>query len=304
MNEYTLVLLAAGKGSRFGGLKQLHPFEPQDATLAEFALWDAWQYGFRNFVAVVSEETQKGFQEIFKKCGLGDRSKCILQEQNDPITKQISRQKPWGTAHALYSVRKYVHTPFIIINADDFYGRDAYRYAAQFLQIHKKDYALVGYPLGKTLSPHGSVSRAVCALNECNYVTHLQEYSHIEEKNDAIIGQFNNQFHILNTNTFVSLNFWILQPNIFKPLEQKWNTFLEQLSNPQKDEFYLPVAIQSIAQDLGLNIHCLPNLNGHWLGVTYAQDTAFVQNALIELTQAKQYPAQFKEINACKLFQN
>lgn len=296
MNEYTLVLLAAGKGSRFGGLKQLHTFEPQGVTLAEFALWDAWQHGFRNFVAVVSEETQEGFQEIFKKYGLEDRSKCILQEQNDPITKQFSRKKPWGTAHALYSVREHVHTPFVIINADDFYGRDAYRYAAQFLQIHKKDYALVGYPLGKTLSPNGSVSRAVCALNEHNYVTHLQEYGHIEEKNGAIIGKFNDQFHILNTNTFVSLNFWILQPNIFKPLEQKWNTFLKQLTNSQKDEFYLPVAIQSIAQDLGFNIHCLPNLDGRWLGVTYAQDTAFVQNALIEQTNEKQYPAQFKEV--------
>ena len=296
MNEYTLVLLAAGKGSRFGGLKQLHTFEPQGVTLAEFALWDAWQHGFRNFVAVVSEETQEGFQEIFKKYGLEDRSKCILQEQNDPITKQFSRKKPWGTAHALYSVREHVHTPFVIINADDFYGRDAYRYAAQFLQIHKKDYALVGYPLGKTLSPNGSVSRAVCALNEHNYVTHLQEYGHIEEKNGAIIGKFNDQFHFLNPNTFVSLNFWILQPNIFKPLEQKWNTFLKQLTNSQKDEFYLPVAIQSIAQDLGFNIHCLPNLDGRWLGVTYAQDTAFVQNALIEQTNEKQYPAQFKEV--------
>jgi len=298
MNEYTLVLLAAGKGSRFGGLKQLHPFEPQGATLTEFALWDAWQHGFRNFVAVVNEETKEGFQEIFKKCGLEDRSKCILQEQNDSKTKQFSRQKPWGTAHALYSVRQHVHTPFVIINADDFYGRDAYHYAAQFLQTHKEDYALVGYPLGKTLSPNGSVSRAVCALNERNYVAHLREYGHIEERNGEIIGKFNNQFHILNPNTFVSLNFWILQTSIFKPLEQKWSTFLEQLTDPKKDEFYLPVAIQSIAQDLGLNIHCLPNLNGRWLGVTYAQDTAFVQNALIELNQEKHYPAQFKEVNA------
>ena len=298
MNEYTLVLLAAGKGSRFGGLKQLHTFEPQGATLAEFALWDAWQYGFRNFVAVVSEETQEGFQEIFKKCGLEDRSKCILQEQNDPKTKLFSRQKPWGTAHALYSVCEHVHTPFVIINADDFYGRDAYCYAAQFLQTHKEDYALVGYPLKKTLSPNGSVSRAVCAINECNYVTHLQEYGHIEEKNDEILGQLDNQSFVLDTNTFVSLNFWILQTSIFKPLEQKWSTFLAQLTDPQKDEFYLPVAIQSIAQDLGLKIHCLPNLDGRWLGVTYAQDTAFVQNALIKLTQEKHYPAQFKEINA------
>lgn len=299
MNEYTLVLLAAGKGSRFGGLKQLHTFEPQGATLAEFALWDAWQHGFRNFVAVVSEETQEGFQEIFKKWGLEDRSTCILQEQNDSKTKQFSRQKPWGTAHALYSVRQHVHTPFVIINADDFYGRDAYHYAAQFLQTHKEDYALVGYPLGKTLSSNGSVSRAVCTLNEDHYVTHLQEYSHIEEKNGQIIGQLDDQSLGLDTNTFVSLNFWILQPSIFKPLEEKWNMFLEQLTDPQKDEFYLPVAIQSIAQDLNLNIHCLTNLNGHWLGVTYAQDAASVQNALADLTQEKQYPLhmpiQFKK---------
>ena len=290
MNEYTLVLLAAGKGSRFGGLKQLHTFKPQGATLAEFALWDAWHLGFRNFVAVVSEETQEGFREIFKKVGLEDRSTCILQEQNDPKTKQFSRQKPWGTAHALYSIRKHVHTPFIIINADDFYGRNAYHYAIQFLQNHKEDYALVGYPLGETLSPNGSVSRAVCRLNEEYYVTHLQEYSHIEEKNGQIIGQMDDHSLSLDRNTFVSLNFWILQPSIFKPLEKKWNTFLAQLTDPQKDEFYLPVAIQSIAQDLSLNIHCLPNLKGRWLGVTYAQDAAFVQKALTHLTQEKQYP--------------
>lgn len=289
MNDYTLVLLAAGKGNRFGGLKQLYTFEPQGATLAEFAIWDAWQHGFHNFVAVVSEETQEGFQKIFKKWGLENRSKCILQEQNDPQTKQFHRQKPWGTAHALYSIREHVHTPFVIINADDFYGESAYRYAAQFLQKHEKDYALVGYPLWKTLSPNGSVSRAVCTLNEDNYVTHLQEYCHVEAKNGEITGQVDNQSLVLDVNTFVSLNFWILQPSIFKPLKEKWNSFLKQLTDLQKDEFYLPVAIQSIAQDLGLNVHCLPNLTDRWLGVTYAQDTTFVQNALSNLTQEKQY---------------
>lgn len=295
MNDYTLVLLAAGKGSRFGGLKQLHAFEPQNATLAEFALWDAWKHNFRHFIAVVSEETCDGFQAIFKKCGLEDRSKCILQEQNDAATKRFNRKKPWGTAHALYSIREHVHTPFVVINADDFYGENAYRYAAQFLQNNRQDFALVGYPLSKTLSPNGAVSRALCTLNAQSYVTQLQEYCHIEAKNGEIIGLQNDKSHVLNATMWVSLNFWILQSSIFEFLESEWYHFLEHLMDPQKDEFFLPVAIQAIAQRLNLNIHCLPNPDGQWLGVTYAQDVAFVQKKLIAFTQEKQYPLQMQQ---------
>lgn len=288
MNNYTLVLLAAGKGSRFGGLKQLHTFEPQGATLAEFALWDAWKCNFRNFIAVVNEETEEGFQAIFKKWGLENRSKCILQKQDVGI-----RQKPWGTGHALYVIREHVHTPFVVINADDFYGIDAYRYAVKFFQSNDKDFALVGYPLRKTLSPYGSVSRALCEINEQHYVTHLSEFSHIENNNGKIIGKQGDTSCILQMENYVSLNFWILQPSIFKYLEGEWYEFLEHLSDSQKDEFYLPVVVQNIAQRLNLQIHCLPNVNGQWLGVTYAKDVAWVQNALINFTKEKQYPLNF-----------
>ncbi len=290
MNK-TLVLLAAGKGSRFGGLKQLQTFQPQNATLAEFAIWDALQAGFDHFVAIVSEETHSDFERIFQKLNLQNCSTCILQTCCEaPIS---SRTKPWGTGHALYCARHAIHTPFVIVNGDDFYGQSAYRLAAEFLERNSNDFALIGYPLGKTLSENGYVSRALCTL-ENHQVIALNECLNIQRINGKIVSTQDKKQTFLDDKALVSMNFWILQPSILEHLETAWGKFLEHLTDPLKQEFYLPVAIQNIAQKNSISIKLIENVSDHWLGITYANDVDKVQKTLLELTETHYYPKSFK----------
>ena len=293
MKEKTLVLLAAGKGSRFGGLKQLHRFQPQNATLAEYAIWDALQAGFDHFVAIVSEETQEEFYRIFKDMGVGDRSCCVLQNN----TENICRSKPWGTGHALYVARNSIHTPFIIANGDDFYGREAFYQAAEFLENNSKDFALVGYPLGGTLSPNGYVSRALCYTQE-NCICQLQECTQIERSSEGIIlGYENARARVLDPQQWVSMNFWVLQSSVLPYLEKQWSLFLDQLQDPEKEEFYLPTAIQAIAQQNNISIRLLKNEKGDWQGITYAKDTDSMQQNILIWTHEHRYPSSFQSKN-------
>ncbi len=288
MIEKTLVLLAAGKGSRFGGLKQLYRFLPQQATLAEYAIFDAKKAGFNHFIAIVNEETKTEFESIFKKLKLAHCSQCILQ----PKTQCKDRTKPWGTGHALLSIKDVVHTPFVIINSDDFYGDESYKLAANFLQTYHKDFALVGYRLSETLSENGYVSRALCSLKN-KYVVRLKEYTHIEKQNDEIVHKTETSSIPLDKNAFVSMNFWVLQPSIFTYLKAEWEIFLKNIKCIEKDEFYLPVAVQNIAKKCDITIQLLPNYGSHWLGITYANDVKNAQENLIKLTQQGKYPKNF-----------
>lgn len=290
MNK-TLVLLAAGKGSRFGGLKQLQTFQPQNATLAEFAIWDALQAGFDHFVAIVSEETHSDFEHVFQKLNLQNCSTCILQTCCEASIS--TRTKPWGTGHALYCARHAIHTPFVIVNGDDFYGQSAYRLAAEFLERNSSDFALIGYPLGKTLSENGYVSRALCTL-ENHQVVALNECLNIQRINGKIVSTHDKKQTFLDDKALVSMNFWILQPSILEHLETAWGKFLEHLTDPLKQEFYLPVAIQNIAQKNSISIKLIENVSDHWLGITYADDVDKVQKTLLKLTEAHYYPKSFK----------
>ena len=286
--DITLVLLAAGKGSRFGGLKQLHTFLPQQATLAEYAIYDAQKAGFNHFVAIVSEETKADFENIFKKLNLQHCSECVLQ----PQANLENRKKPWGTGHALLSVKNIVKTPFVIVNGDDFYGDNAYTLAAHFLNNNHQDFAMVGYRLSETLSENGYVSRALCALDN-NHVTALTEHTHIEKQGDEIVDTANNNIVHLDKNAFVSMNFWVLQPRIFDYLQEEWDLFFNQIKCFEKEEFYLPVAIKNKEKKCNLAIQLLPNEGSHWLGITYANDVKIAQEKLLQQTHQGKYPPNF-----------
>ena len=286
--DLTLVLLAAGKGSRFGGLKQLHTFLPQQATLAEYAIYDAQKAGFNHFVAIVSEETKVDFEHIFKKLNLEHCSQCVLQPQSN----FENRKKPWGTGHALLSVKDVVKTPFVIVNGDDFYGDNAYALAAHFLKNNHQDFAMVGYRLSETLSENGYVSRALCALDN-NRVTALTEYTHIEKSGNETVDKTDNNTVLLDKNAFVSMNFWVLHPRVFDYLQEEWEGFFNHIKCFEKEEFYLPVAIQNIAKKCNLSIHLLPNYESHWLGITYANDVKIAQEKLLQLTHQGKYPKKF-----------
>ena len=282
------IILAAGKGSRFGGLKQIHTFLPQQATLAEYAIFDAKKAGFSHFVAIVSEETKTDFENIFKKLKLEHCSECVLQ--SPPNIE--GRKKPWGTGHALLSVKDVVKTPFVIVNGDDFYGDNAYTLAANFLNNNHQDFAMVGYRLSETLSENGYVSRALCELDN-NYVKALNEHTHIETYGQDIVDKTDKYIIRLDKNAFVSMNFWVLQPSVFDYLQEEWDIFFKHITCIEKEEFYLPVAIQNIAKKCNLSIHLLPNHESHWLGITYANDVNIAQEKLIQLTQQGKYPKIF-----------
>ena len=284
MEGVTLVILAAGKGSRFGGLKQLHAFQPQGATLAEFAIWDALQSGFDYFVAIVSEDTKDYFEGVFERMGIADRSCCVLQKTDKCFE---NRTKPLGTGHALLSAVDAIHTPFVIVNGDDFYGREAYRLAKTFLKNNKKDFALVGYPLKETLSDNGYVSRGLCSTNG-SCVLSIDEHTHIERVGNEIVSRVGETEETLDPEIFVSMNFWILQE-----LKARWNAFLKDLKDSQNEEFFLPNAIRDIAMKRGIPVRLLKNFSDSWLGITYAGDVEKVQEILLKKTSCGVYPKKF-----------
>ena len=305
MIEKTLVLLAAGRGSRFGGLKQLHRFRPHEAFLAEYALFDAWEAGFRRFIAVVSPDTHEAFQTLFKKRHLEDVARCVLQADDGvPQIWRNERVKPWGTGQALLAASAFIETPFVMVNGDDFYGREAYQLAADFIDRQSSEAALVAYPLGATLSPNGSVSRALCAV-ENNNVLRLDEYT-CEYRNNKVIGKPKHSATTnaddakdaavaLNPQHPTSLNFFVLPQTILQPLRAQWGQFLKNITDPKNEEFFLPTAVQSALRQQHKDLHLLNNTRGRWLGVTYAKDTEVVEKFLTEQTAAGWYPQTFAE---------
>ena len=312
MVEKTLVLLAAGRGSRFGGLKQLHRFRPQGAFLAEYALFDAWEAGFRRFVAIVSSDTREAFQSLFKKRHLEDVARCVLQTDDGvPQKWRNERTKPWGTGQALLAAGAFIETPFVIANGDDFYGREAYQLASDFIDQHSSEAALVAYPLKATLSPNGSVSRALCTV-ENNNVLRLDEYT-CETQGNKVVGKRKvcssqipetpsggsagtaDAVVTLDPQQPTSLNFFVLPKTILSPLKALWEQFLKNVTDPKNEEFFLPTAVQTVLKQQHKDLHLLTNPRGRWLGVTYADDTEAVEKFLMEQTAAGYYPQTFED---------
>lgn len=311
MVEKTLVLLAAGRGNRFGGLKQLHRFRPQNAFLAEYALFDAWEAGFRCFIAIVSPGTHEAFQALFKERNLEDVAYCVLQTDDGvPQRWRNERTKPWGTGQALLTASTFIQTPFVIVNGDDFYGREAYQLASDFIDQHSSEAALVAYPLKATLSPNGSVSRALCTV-ENNNVLRLDEYT-CETQGNKVVGKRKvcssqipetpsggsagtaDAVVTLDPQQPTSLNFFVLPKTILSPLKALWEQFLKNVTDPKNEEFFLPTVVQAVLKQQHKDLHLLANPCGRWLGVTYADDTEAVEKFLTEQTAAGRYPKMFE----------
>lgn len=291
----TLVLLAAGKGSRYGALKQIQRFGCQNATLSEFALFDALRHGFENFLAVVNQESKGYFEALFKRIGLEKKSHCIVQCNKAipfPTGAAEKRTKPWGTGHALWCIRDHVNTPFVVINADDFYGQTAYEKVAHFLRGETKGFGLVTYSLKTTLSPYGAVSRAICH-HEKGQLQQINEHTAIESNEKGILSKsISSPGSISFTGEeAVSVNFWALQPSVFLKLEEVFTAFLcSQQLDPINSEFYLPNAVERVSRLLRVPIMILPNDRPDWMGVTYPQDNLKVNETLKHLTLQGVYP--------------
>jgi NDP-sugar pyrophosphorylase family protein len=288
----TLLLMAAGSGSRYGKLKQFDELGPAEEFLMEFSIFDALSVGFTHIVVITKAANQSFLQDyLSKRLPQGIALDVLAQDITDlpeAITLEVKREKPWGTAHAVWTARKVINSDFVIINADDYYGKQAFEGAANFVKNNasNKTYALVGYNLKDTLSEHGSVSRGVCSVDDDHLIS-IEEHTKIEAVDGKIIDADSGR--VLNPDTIVSMNFWICNPSIFNYIETYFSNFLQIPENLEKSEIYLPFVAQEMMANGLIDIHVISS-NSEWFGVTYYEDKAEAVKTLQDLTNKNQYP--------------
>ena len=283
--------MAAGSGSRYGKLKQFDDLGPQGEFLMEFAIYDALQNGFDHIVVITKDENQKFLDDHLRnRLPANIKLDVLVQKLTDlpeGATFEGERQKPWGTAHAVWTARHVIDGPFAVINADDFYGQKAYKNAAEFMRAHRDDntFALVGYTLKDTLSEHGSVSRGVCQVEGDNLISvdeRLKLVADGDQVKDLDSG------NIYSGDEHVSMNFWICKPSIFAKIESEFRSFLADRELGAKSELYIPKTIQEMLQAGEIKVKVVPS-EGDWFGVTYASDREVAVEELQRKTDAGKY---------------
>lgn len=289
----TLLLMAAGKGSRYGKLKQFDEMGPSGEFLMEFSIHDAITNGFNHIVVITQKDNVAYLRDYLSERLPAHVSLDVLaQELTDlPAGTQFAgeRPKPWGTAHAVWTARHVIANPFAVINADDYYGQAAYARAAAFMRAAEAPdaYGLVAYTLRDTLSPHGSVSRGVCSQAGRSLVS-VDERTEIEEAGGGIRDAASGL--AFSGDELVSMNFWICQPGIFPKIESDLREFLARVEDPTKGEIYLPYVIQDMLRTGGAQVEVIPS-ESQWFGITYAADKEQAVKALRDLSKEGKYPS-------------
>ena len=292
----TLVVLAAGMGSRFGGLKQVMPLGKHGEIIADFSVYDAKLAGFNKVVYIIKEEMKEQFTEtiVSRVKSSGMQVELAFQDANDlpgGLKAPATREKPWGTSHALWAARNVVNEPFMVINADDFYGRAVYQSIHDFLTDSSSgdmDYCMGGYLLENTVSSYGSVSRGVCGVKD-GFLTDIEEVLAIEKRNDGIGYSTDTGFKYLPGSTVVSMNTFGFKPSIFAELEAGLAHFLSENLQSPRAEYYLPLTIQELLAANKATMRVLPALDT-WYGFTYQEDKEIVQKAVWGLIEQGKYP--------------
>jgi len=293
----TLVVLAAGMASRYGSMKQTQGFGPGGETIMEYSIYDAIHAGFGKVVFIIREEFADMFKELFGN-KLSERIKVeyVFQElskfTNRPVPEE--RKKPWGTAHAVLCCKGTVNEPFAVINADDFYGKDGFIKAHNFLTTSVSDnqYAIIGYELKKTLSDNGSVSRGVCNVDAEGNLIDINERTKIyRHENGAITYEDENGLHEVSEDSSVSMNFFAFAPNFIDHCETYFDEFLDkEISNP-KGEFFIPLVVDKVVKNKQADVKVIPT-SAQWFGVTYKEDAPGVQASIDKLVADGEYPAR------------
>ncbi|MDZ7743864.1 MAG: sugar phosphate nucleotidyltransferase [Bacteroidota bacterium] len=293
----TLLILAAGIGSRYGGVKQMDQIGPSGESIIDYSIYDAIRAGFGKVVFVINRKIEKEFKEVFERKLKGRiETDYVLQEINDvPPDYEIhpERKKPWGTAHAVLVAKDSIREPFAVINADDFYGADAYHLIAGFfnsIDPETNQYAMVGYQLGKTLSDHGSVSRGLCAIDNEGFLREVVEHTSIE-KIGGNIGYADDRgnWDLLSENTYVSMNFWGFTPGLFKQLEKGFDRFIRENAHDPKAEYYIPSVVTELINSMEATVRVLKS-SDQWFGVTYREDKPLSIKKVRELVDRNVYP--------------
>jgi NDP-sugar pyrophosphorylase family protein len=292
--KLALLVLAAGIGSRYGGIKQIDGFGPNGETIMDYSLFDAVQAGFTKVVFVVREEIAAVVKEKFLP-KLKDKVEVefVIQSLDRLVAPQYQnpeRTKPWGTGHALLCAREVIHEPFVAINADDFYGKESFVAIANFFA---KDlaghHAMVGYTLKNVLSEHGSVSRGCGERDEAGFLTSVVERTTIVKENGKIISKEEGGDRVLSPDTPTSMNFWGFQPNIFQLSAELFDAFLQHNQGNLKSEFYIPIIVNEMIKGNKGKVKILSG-SDTWFGVTYKDDKEEVSKRIKALVNAGEYP--------------
>ena len=274
--------MAAGMGSRFGGLKQLELLGPHQKTLLHYSIYDAVHAGFDKIVFIIRESFAEAFREAVGVYAerMVETHYCFQEMERLPGNlPPLPREKPWGTGHAIWSAKAVINEPFIAINADDFYGRDAFVKMHQFIAYNPDNacFSLAGYRLAATLSENGSVSRGVCQANEEGYLTDIREMTKITREGVFIRDLATET--LLDPESPVSMNFWGFTPLLFEEIEQQFIPFYEQNKNNPKAELYIPFVVNELLQKKKVKVKILKT-NASWFGVTYKEDIDSVNRTL------------------------
>lgn len=294
MAKPALVILAAGMASRYGSMKQVEGFGPSGETIMEYSIYDAIRSGFGKVVFIIRRAFYEQFRDSFASRLEGRIETDYVFQELDAYTEGFPvpavRSKPWGTAHAVLCAREAVNGPFAVINADDFYGYDAFLRAASFLTdaCRPDRHAIVGYDLMRTLSDHGTVNRGVCRLDPAGRLSGVTERINISKRGDRIVCDDGLEPEELPIDTRVSMNFWCFDPSWFQQAAGLFREFLQQRGEEPKSEFFIPLVADRFIRDGG-RIEVLPT-TAEWFGVTYREDAPFVQHSLDRLIAAGVYP--------------
>ncbi len=306
MKEPILVIMAAGMGSRYGGLKQIDPVDPQGHIIMDFSVYDAMKAGFKKFVFVIKKQIEADFKAV-----IGDRIEKVAEvhyafQEMDKIPPVIDipadRVKPWGTGHAILCCKEFLDAPFAVINADDFYGRDAfvqlYNYLKDAEEADPMKISMVGYVLENTLTDHGHVARGVCRVNEAGYLEKIDERTMIQKiDGQAHYSEDGGETFVPVSNTApVSMNMWGFPLAYLRALEEKFPEFLKKTvkENPLKGEFYLPVVVDELLSEKKATVKVLHSAD-KWFGVTYKEDKPGVEAGIQQLKEKGVYPAKLWE---------
>ncbi len=292
----SLIVLAAGMGSRYGGLKQLDPMGPNGETVLDYSVYDAIRAGFNRVIFVIRED----FSEAFKS-GIGERFAKLIQvdyayqrldDLPAPFVPPVGRTKPWGTTHAIRAARKLVDGPFAVINADDFYGSDAYLQASRFLKNSDDDRCgLVAYPLENTLSEHGSVNRGICEVSPEQLLLAVEEVVKISRDESGEISGIglNGERRVLGAKARASMNFWAFPQRFMADLESEFYDFLVQHGDKETSEFYIPTVVDTLIHKGKTQCEVIET-SATWFGVTFPEDKPYVVQSIAELISKGEYP--------------
>lgn len=293
----TLLILAAGIGSRYGGVKQMDQIGPSGESIIDYSVYDAIRAGFKKVVFVLNPKIIDDFKDVYENRLKGKiETEYILQEISnipDGIEYNEDRIKPWGTAHAVMVAKNYIKEPFAVINADDFYGKEAYEVMTDYLSKIKVDstnYSMVGYRLKNTLSDNGSVSRGICSL-ENGFLSDVVERTKIYPHNSKIVFEEDGNKNEISGESIVSMNFWGFSPKFFEQMEDDFRKFITLNANKLKAEFYIPFVVNNLIVSNKAKVKVLTS-ESSWFGVTYKEDKEETIKRIKSLIEEEKYPSK------------